>query len=79
MRKWLKSIRINKNFTMSEVSRQSDITEGYYSMIENGLRSPSITTAKEIAKALNFDWTLFYSDEPSKQDKANKPPTNENT
>jgi len=38
MREWLKSLRTNKNFTMSEVSKQAGISESYYSMIDSGNR-----------------------------------------
>ena len=76
-RHWL--IEARGDFSQVEVANKAKITQQAYSAIENGSRNPSVKIAKEIAKALNFDWTLFYSDEPSKQDKANQPPTNENT
>lgn len=60
MRKWLFYIRKDKGFTMSEVARASNISESYYSMIESGNRDVPVNTAKKIAKALGFDWTLFY-------------------
>jgi len=63
---WLKKIRGDK--TMKEVGKHANISECYYSMIESGNRRPPIDTAKAIAKALNFDWQLFYDDDPSSRD-----------
>ena len=64
MREWLYEARKNKNFTMAEVAAKSNISESYYSMIENGSRNVPVHTAKKIAKVLNFNWTKFYEDEP---------------
>lgn len=59
----LKDKRLKKNLTMRQVSEASNISESFYSMIENGERRPSVETAKKIAAVLGFDWTLFYPDE----------------
>ena len=63
MREWLYKARKNKNLTMAEVAAKSNISESYYSMIENGNRDVSVKTAKKIAKVLGFDWTKFYEEE----------------
>mgnify|MGYP003882487537 CR=1 FL=1 len=63
MREWLFEIRKRKNLTMAEVAARSNISESYYSLIENGNRNVPVHTAKKIAKALSFDWTKFYEDE----------------
>ena len=60
---FLKEQRTKKNLTMRQVCEEVDISEGYYSMIENGERRPSVETAKKIASVLGFDWTMFYPDE----------------
>ena len=60
---WLIELRKNKNMTHEEVSNACDISRQYYSMIEMGERSPSVETAKKIAKVLDFDWTKFYDEE----------------
>lgn len=59
----LKENRINKGLTMRQVSEASNISESFYSMIENGERRPSVETAKKIAAVLGFDWTMFFPDE----------------
>lgn len=62
MRKWLYDIRKEQDLTMLEVATKSEISESYYSMIENGHRSVPVPTAKKIAAVLGFDWTKFYED-----------------
>lgn len=56
----LVKIRQNKNFTQSQVATSADISLSFYSQIENGVRKPSVETAKRIAKALDFNWTDFF-------------------
>lgn len=63
MREWLFEIRKRKNLTMAEVAARSNISESYYSLIENGNRNVPVHTAKKIAKVLGFNWTKFYEDE----------------
>lgn len=60
---FLKTLRVQNNFTMRQVSDAAGISESFYSMIESGERRPSVETAKKIAAVLGFDWTLFYPDE----------------
>lgn len=62
MRQWLYDIRKEQDLTMLEVATGSDISESYYSMIENGHRSVPVNTAKKIANTLGFKWTKFYED-----------------
>lgn len=59
----LREKRLQRNLTMRQVSEASNISESFYSMIENGERRPSVETAKKIASVLGFDWTLFYPDD----------------
>lgn len=60
----LKSIRIAKKVTMKEVSASVDITESYYSLIENKKRNPSVEVAKKLGKYFDIEWTLFFESEP---------------
>lgn len=59
-RKWLLEKRNNADFTQEEVANRSHIKRPYYSQIELGVRQPSVKVAKEIAKVIGFDWTLFF-------------------
>lgn len=60
---WLIDLRKTKGMTHEDVSNVCGISRQYYSMIEMGERSPSVETAKKIAKVLDFDWTKFYDDD----------------
>lgn len=63
VRDWLKNLRVSNNLTMAEVAAKSNISESYYSLIENGHRDVPVNTAKKIAQTLNFHWTSFYNNE----------------
>lgn len=60
MRIWLKELRENLGLTHEEVANKSKIQRAYYTMIENGSRTPSVEVAKRIGKTLNFNWTIFF-------------------
>lgn len=59
-RAWLKEFRIQRNMTQNEVAAKAGIERAYYTMIEQGSRSPSVPVAKDIADTLGFDWTIFF-------------------
>ncbi len=64
MRDWLKRIRENQEITQRQLSLELDISESYYSLIENGERRPSPEVAQKIAAFLGgFEWTRFYTKE----------------
>jgi len=69
-RKWLIKYRGNK--THEEVAIQSGVKRQYYSMIENGTRTPSVEVAKRIGNSLGFDWTLFFDEAGNKTLPGNK-------
>lgn len=62
MRFWLLERRKNKEKTQDYIAYKARISRSMYAMIESGERNPSVTVAKNIAKVLNFDWTLFFED-----------------
>ena len=61
----LEKLRKEKNFTQSKVANMSNISTCFYSQIESGARKPSVDTAKNIAKVLGMDWTLFFETKSS--------------
>lgn len=63
MRNWLKELRLQRKLTHSEVAERSQIERSYYTMIEQGNRTPSVNVAKSIAKTIGFDWTLFFENQ----------------
>ena len=52
MRDWMKNARVEKGFTQLQVAEKIGITEGYYSLIENGerMKSLDLTFAKKLAE-----------------------------
>ena len=68
MREWLVDIRGNR--THQQISVLAGVSRNYYTEIENGVKTPSVEIAKKLAKALKFDWTLFFdSNSHEKQQK----------
>lgn len=63
MRAWLEKIRKKAGLTQEETAKLSNIARTTYAMIEQGKRDPSVRVAKDIAKTLNFNWTLFFEKE----------------
>lgn len=57
-RNWL--INLRGRLTQEKVAFLSGISRGSYSNIETGKRDPSVSMAKKIAKALGFNWQLFF-------------------
>ena len=60
MRGWLIAKRKEMNKTQKEVANISKISRSMYAMIEHDERNPSVMVAKNIARALSIDWTLFF-------------------
>lgn len=58
-RTWLIEKRGTTN--QLEIALKAGIDRSFYSQIESGARNPSVNTAKRIASALNFEWTLFFN------------------
>ena len=65
MRQWLRNIRKVEGYTCRTIAKIIEVSTSHYTNIENDNRNPHPSTAKAIAKALNFekyglDWTAFY-------------------
>ncbi|MGF7186061.1 transcriptional regulator with XRE-family HTH domain [Desulfitispora alkaliphila] len=60
MNNWLKKKRISKGMTHDEVAKAANIKRAYYTMIENGNRTPSVSVAKKISSVLGFEWIKFF-------------------
>lgn len=65
MRGWLKNKRVARGLTQQEVATLSGISRSFYTSIEQGTKTPSVSTAKDIAKTLKFEWTIFFKDSSS--------------
>ena len=58
----LVSIRQSKGMTQAFVSSSADVSRSHYANIERGYTVPSVSTAKKLGKALDFDWKLFFEE-----------------
>lgn len=57
----INEIRLLKNISLSQLSRDTGISKGYLSNIENGIKeNPSIDILRKIAAALNVNIGIFY-------------------
>lgn len=65
MRHWLKNAREAKKLTQESVAESAGISRSYYTLIESGVKTPSVEVAKSIAGTLDIEWTLFFEDECS--------------
>lgn len=63
MREWLREIRVAANKNHAEIADEAGISRSYYTNIELGIKTPSVTAAKSIGKALNFFWGNFFENE----------------
>lgn len=70
LREWLKCLREKKQLTHDDISNLIGISRSHYTNIENGERTPAVTTAKKIAEVLGFDWTRFYDSSTNTEESA---------
>nr|WP_319830086.1 helix-turn-helix transcriptional regulator [Bacillus solitudinis] len=61
LREWLLDARKKRDITQAVVADAVGIKREYYTMIENGVRTPSVENAMKIAGVLKVDWTMFFS------------------
>lgn len=61
----LRKARTDKGLTQEQLADMIGVVRQTISNIEVGTQMPSVETAKLIANALGFGWTVFYDDEAS--------------
>lgn len=58
----LRELRLNKRLNQQNIAECLGITTSYYGMIENGVRTPNLILAYEIAKYFNTTIeNIFFS------------------
>lgn len=62
-RHWLVEIRNQAGLKQSQVAERAEISSGYYSAIECGIRKTPGKQAYKISKVLDFPMEYFYRDE----------------
>lgn len=58
----VKALRVEKNFSIEQLANISNVDRNYISDIEKGERNVSITIIEKIIRALDTDFTTFFSD-----------------
>ena len=56
----VRAYRVQQGMTVADLARQSDLSPGMLSKVENGLTSPSLATLNSIAIALNVPVTALF-------------------
>lgn len=59
---FIRAIRKRRNLTTTQLADQLDLSNGYISLIERNIVSPSLATLKRIAQALNVPLESFFLD-----------------
>lgn len=57
----IKSNRLDKGFTLSKLAQKSGLSKGYLSKIENQTKLPPVSTLQRIARALDIDLSVLFS------------------
>jgi transcriptional regulator with XRE-family HTH domain len=66
--KRLRALREERNVSMRAVARESGLSANALSMIERSLTSPSVSTLRKLAEALEIPITAFFRWEPERTD-----------
>ncbi|WP_040209102.1 helix-turn-helix domain-containing protein [Neobacillus jeddahensis] len=61
--KKIKEIRLQRGYTLKDLSEKTDLSISFISQVERGATSLAITSLKKIADALNVNITEFFEDD----------------
>jgi transcriptional regulator with XRE-family HTH domain len=59
--KKIKEIRKKKSLTIQDLAEKAGVSVGHISRLENGLKSPTISTLERLSKALDVPIVYFFS------------------
>jgi len=65
--KKLREIRVQKGYSLRNLSDRSGLNINTLSLIENGKTSPSVSTLQQLAVALGISISVFFESEPEKK------------
>lgn len=68
----IKFYRFSRNLSQEKLGEICGLSTHYISDIENGKYSPSIPTIQKIAKALNIQASLFFTENPKAKELASR-------
>src|SRR5258708_9581191 len=61
----LRKLRAAKGLTLDRLASMSELTRGYISLVERGLKAPSIAALLRMAKALDVNVAYFFDPKSS--------------
>jgi transcriptional regulator with XRE-family HTH domain len=64
----VRALRQGLDVTISDLARSTELSVGMVSKIENGQTSPSLSTLRSLAKALNVPISIFFQDFEDRRD-----------
>lgn len=56
----IRDLRLERGLSQREMAEAAGVTEGYYSLIENGKRKPRYPVINRLADALNIDKRIMF-------------------
>ncbi|MCS7202576.1 MAG: helix-turn-helix transcriptional regulator [Dictyoglomus sp.] len=59
----IRKIRKQKNLTLEELSKKTGLSLSYISLIERGLKNPSLKALEKIAECLDISPSIFFREE----------------
>lgn len=62
---FIRAVRKRRNLTTTQLAEQLDLSNGYISLIERNIVSPSLATLKRIAQVLKVPFESFFLDPDS--------------
>lgn len=61
----LRQLRTTKGLTLDQLATQSELTRGYISLVERGLKTPSVNALLRLAAALDVNVTYLFDPNPT--------------
>lgn len=61
----LRQLRTAKGLTLDQLATQSELTRGYISLVERGLKTPSVAALLRMAAALDVNVTYLFDPNPT--------------
>jgi transcriptional regulator with XRE-family HTH domain len=61
----LRQLRTAKELTLDQLATQSELTRGYISLVERGLKTPSVAALLRMAAALEVNVTYLFDPNPT--------------
>lgn len=61
----LRQLRVAKGLTLDQLATSSELTRGYISLVERGLKTPSVAALLRLAAALDVNVTYLFDPNPT--------------